>query len=86
MEVGGDDVGVEPFRLVEGQRDRLARAAQLARHEMILRRESGARVGEEYQAVSFCDGAFGLGTHLRFDAGRVLDQATGVDDDAGYGT
>jgi len=86
MEVCGNDVGVEPFRLVEDQRDGLARAAQLVRNEMILRRESGARVGEEYQAVSFCDGAFGLCAHLRFDAGRVLYQTTGVDDDAGYGT
>ena len=53
---------------------------------MILRRESSARVGEQYQAVSFCDGALGLCAHLRFDAGRVLYQTTGIDDDAGYGT
>ncbi len=37
MEVCAGDVGIEPVRLVEGQRDGLARAAQLARHEMILR-------------------------------------------------
>src|SRR2546430_17610244 len=53
MEVCSGDVGVEPVGLVEGQRDGLAGAAQLARPEMILRGESGPRVGGENEAGGF---------------------------------
>ena len=75
VEIHRHDVGIQPFGLVEDQRHGLAGAAQLARHELVLRREAGARIGQEHEAVGLGDGALGLGTHLRLDAARVLDQA-----------
>ena len=86
MEVRGHHVGVEPLGLVEDERDRLSGAAQLARHELILRREPGARVGEQQQPIGLGDRTLGLGAHLRLDAARVLDEPAGVDDDAGNRT
>ena len=68
MKVRRDDVGIEAFGLVERQRHGLAGAAQLARDELILRRQSGARIGEEHQAVGLRHRALGLGAHLRLDA------------------
>ena len=68
VEVGRDDVGVESFGLVQRQRDRLARAAQLGGDEAVLWREAGARVGEEYQPVGLEHRALGLRAHLRLDA------------------
>src|SRR5207244_11524771 len=86
MEVRGHHVGVEPLGLVEDERDRLSGAAQLARHELILRREPGARVGEQQQPIGLGDRTLGLGAHLRLDAARVPRGPAGVDDDAGNRT
>ena len=85
VEVGRDGIGVESFCLVQRQRDRLARAAQLARDEVVLWREAGARVGEKYQAVSLEHRALGLRAHLRLDALRVLEQPAGIDNHVGHG-
>ena len=59
---------IESLGLVERQRHRLAGAPQLAGDEMVLRREPGARIGEEDQAVGLGDRALGLRAHLRLDA------------------
>jgi len=80
VEVRGDHIGVEPLGLVECQGHGLARAAELARDELILWRKPGARVGDEYQPVRLLDCALRLGTHLRLDTARVLDEPTGIDD------
>ena len=66
--------------MLSDQRHGLAGAAQLARDELVLRREAGARIGEKHEAVGLGDGALGLRAHLRLDAARVLDQAAGIDD------
>ena len=85
MEVRGDHVGVEPFRLVECQGHRFARAAQLARDKLILGGEPRARIGDEYQPIRLLDGTLRLRTHLRLDTARVLDQPAGVDDHVRHG-
>ena len=83
MEIRGDDVGVQPFRLVDREEDRLARAAQFLRDESILRGQPGARIDEQHEAVRLLDRALGLHAHLRFDAGWVLDETAGIDGDVG---
>src|SRR6185312_13972685 len=40
MKIGGDDVEIQPLRLVDGERRRLAGFADLPRDEIVLRRET----------------------------------------------
>ncbi len=86
VKIGRRLVGVQALGLVEGQNHGLAGAQQFARYELILRGESGARVGQHDDAVSLGDSLFGLHAHLRLDAARIINQATGVDQHAGHGT
>ena len=72
---------IEALGLVDREEHRLARAPQFAREELVLRREAGARIGDEDEPVGFLDGVLGLDAHQRVHADRVLDQAAGVDAD-----
>ncbi len=79
MEIGRRHVEVQSFRLVDGERRRLARLADLTGDELVLRSEAGAPVHQQNEVIGFRDRALGLGAHLRLDTLRVLDQAARVD-------
>ncbi len=68
--------------LVGGEHDALARAAQVARDVVVVRRRAGPHIDDEDDRVGFSDRLLGLARHLVDDAGRVLgNEAAGVDDD-----
>ena len=81
MEICGGRRRVEPLGLVDREEHGLAGTTQLARHEVILGGETGARIGEEHKHIGLGDGALGLQSHRLLDARGLLDEATGVDDD-----
>ena len=84
MKIRRHQIGLEPLGLVEREHHRLAGAAQLARDELILRGQAGARIGHQDQAVGLGHGLLGLHAHLRFEALGMLDQAAGIDQHAGH--
>ena len=85
LKVRRHDVRVQSLGLVDRERDRLARAPQLPGDVAILGGKARARIGKKDDAVALLHRLLGLGTHLRFDAAGIVDQAAGVDQHAGYG-
>ena len=79
MEIGGGGRRIETLGLVDREEHGLAGAAQLTRHEVVLRREPAACIGDEDEQVGFLDGTLGLQAHRLLDAGGLLDEAAGVD-------
>jgi hypothetical protein len=73
MKIGCRNARVEPFGLVDRQKNRLTGAVQLARHKHILRGESRPSVREQHQSIRFFYRAFSLDAHLRFDADGIFD-------------
>src|SRR4029078_8607979 len=67
------------LRLVDGEENGLAGIAQLAREELVLRGEAGARVRHENQAVGLLDRVLRLDAHQRVHSNRVFYQSAGVD-------
>ena len=64
VKIGRHQVGVQALGLVERQHHRLARAAQLARDELILGGQPGARIREENQMRSASATAFSVCTRI----------------------
>jgi hypothetical protein len=81
VEIRARHAADESLGLVDRQKHRLARAAQLVGKKLILGGEAIARIRHEDEAVSFLDGVFGLDAHERVHAAGVFDQAAGVDAD-----
>jgi|SRR5579872_1105316 len=78
MKIYRDGVRVEAFRFVQHQRDRLAGAAQLTDHEVVLRSEARAGIRQKDEPIGLRDGTLGLRAHLRFYSRRIFNQATGI--------
>ena len=83
MEIRTSGRRVEPLGLVDREEHGLAGATQLARHEVILGGETGARIGKEHEHIGLGDGTLGLQAHRLLDARGLLHEATGVDDNIG---
>ena len=71
---------IQSFRLVDGERRRLAGLADLAGDEVVLGREARPPVHQQNEPIGFGHRALRLGAHLGLDALRVLDQTAGIDD------
>ena len=84
MEFRDRNVPIVALGLVDGEDHGLAAAAGEIGHEAILRGDSRAAVHEHDEAVGLGDGALGLRDHQALDVVRLLDQPSGVDDDAGH--
>ena len=74
-----------PSALLTARNTGLPERRSSLREELILRREPGARVGDEDQPVGFLDRVLGLDAHQRVHAARILDEAAGVDADVLHG-
>ena len=81
MEVTGYEIQIQPFALIEGERHRLARAPQLVQNVMIRGGQSLAYIGEKNEPVGLLYRLLRLLAHLGLDAGGILDQPSGIDDD-----
>jgi hypothetical protein len=84
MKIGHRDVVIEALGLVDRQYHRLAAAPRQLRHELILRRHARAAVHQHDQRSASAMARSVCATIRLSIIIGVLDQAAGVDDDAGH--